>query len=84
MSTLHSPHSLQAVQVAVARTTVDVVGADRHAHEFLEEVQFLVGTAAGDQPAETISAVGCFDRIGSFGDEFQRFLPCGSHERPDE
>ena len=57
MRALHQSHGLHPVDMAVPRAAIEVIGSDREAHEFLEQIEFFVGTAAGNQSAEGLRAM---------------------------
>ena len=81
MRALHPSHGLHAVDMAISRAAVEIIGADREAHEFLEQIEVFVGAAAGDQSAERLRAMRQLEPVGLFGHIFQRLFPCGFDQR---
>ncbi len=57
MRALHQSHGLHPVDMAVPRAAVEIIGPDREAHEFLEQIELFVGTATGNQSAEGLRAM---------------------------
>ena len=51
------PGGMHEVEVTVAGTAVELVGSEPGAHEFLEEIQFFVGAAGGDQTGNCVGPV---------------------------
>ena len=61
--------------LAVARTVVDVVGADDGAGQLLHQVALFVGALGGGDEGESVGAVGGFDFGELGGDEGEGFVP---------
>src|SRR5690606_4140229 len=69
---------LQAVagrRVADAGAGVDVVGAETGAHQFLYDIDFLVGAARGGDGADSADAMLGFDALQFAGGVADRFFP---------
>ena len=71
-------------RVADARAVVDVVGADRGAHQALHRVAVLVGRARGGEAGDRVGAVLGLDPVQLGRDPVDRLLPAspGGSRRP--
>src|SRR5215467_11938268 len=82
MRSLDTSHGLHTVDLTIASAAIQVVRADRQAHELLEEIQLFVGTAAGDQSAESLAAIALLESRKLLCGVLERLLPCRFNKNP--
>ena len=74
---LHAAQRAGRVHVPITGRAVQVVRADRQAHELLEDVQVLVGAAGRDEPANGFGAVRQLQLRQPLGERGEHLVPRG-------
>ena len=74
---LHAAQRAGRIHVPITGRAVQVVRADRQAHELLEDVQVLVGAAGRDEPADGFGAVRQLQLRQPLGECGEHLVPRG-------
>src|SRR5690242_10237908 len=73
---------MDEIQMPVARAAVELIGADRGAHQLLEEIQLFVAAAGGDKPRDGVRSIFGFDIGQATNRRLDRFDPRGLRQLP--